>query len=172
MLPFFPLLLPALASRKVRSALRDHFRSLGSTTAAEPEHRKLVYSQRWHRDDPIVQLPPGAATEKSYTVTIGVDEVHAEKLSSSLGIKAPGPAGLSASLSSESGLQLKLSRQETRTSKLRLANTASDGYRRFAHWSVVHRLEVFTADDEPLASTEVIDVENVNLTWVDVQRLS
>jgi hypothetical protein len=54
---------------------------------------------------------------------------------------------------------------------LTLTNDSTDGYRRFARWSVVHRLEVVGGSPlRALATAEIVDVDSANLTWADVQR--
>jgi hypothetical protein len=141
-------------------------------STAEREPRQLVYSQRWRRDDPIVQLPPGVTSEKSYTVTTGIEHSRTREISQSLGMNTASPVEFSASLGSKFGLQLTIKSEETETSTLKLANDASDCYRLFARWSVVHRLEVVTAEDplRALATAEIVDADSVNLTSADVPR--
>ena len=47
------------------------------TIRPELQVRALIYSQLWQRDDPITQLPPGVTSEKSYTVTTGIEQYRA-----------------------------------------------------------------------------------------------
>jgi hypothetical protein len=155
----------------------------------EPERavRQLTYSQLWRRDDPIVQLPPGTAQERTYTVTTGIEQSRTRELSRSLGFKTGDAVVLSGSVGTKFGLQLTLSAQETHTVTLRLQNPGTEKYRRFARWSVVHRLEVVSfsvqaiSDGQAVAkvvsgggsrhllvSVEIPDSNSANLTAVNV----
>jgi hypothetical protein len=157
----------------------------------EPEHevRQLIYSQLWRRDDPIVQLPPGTTQETTYTVTTGIEQSRTRELSQSLGLKTGSPVALSGSLGTKFGLQLTLRAEETRADTLRLQNTGTEKYRRFARWSVVHRLDVLrfsapamsdgqtvakvvmgSGSQHLLVRVEIPDSNGANLTAVDVDR--
>ena len=157
----------------------------------ESEVRMLIYSQLWRRDDPIVQLPPGTTQEKTYTVTTGIERSHTRELSRSLGLKTGDALALSASLATRFGTQITLKAQESRTDTLRLQNDGAESYRRFARWSVIHRLEVVSLGDPArrggppvanvrsirdragthrlvLVSVEIPDANSANLTAVDI----
>jgi hypothetical protein len=84
-----------LARRKLE---RGTLVSRSASTSAEREQRQLLYSQRWRRDDPVVQLPPGVKSEKSYTVTTGIEQSRSLELSRSLGVKTASPRSLSSSV--------------------------------------------------------------------------
>ena len=176
-------LLAAAAGRK------RHHRRNGSKRGPEhePEVRMLIYSQLWQRDDPIVQLPPGAAQEKSYTVTTGIEQAHTRELARSLGLKTCDAVALSASLATRFSTQVTLKAQESHTVTLRLQNDGAERYRLFARWSVIHRLEVVSVrrggppvailrssrerargQRMVLASVEIPDSNSANLTAVDV----
>lgn len=109
----------------------------------EPEIREAVYSQAWRREDPIVQLPPGASSEISLSTTYGVSETQARELSRSLGLQLGAPMlQLTAELSSKFGIETNLTEQQTITETMTLQNSGSSGNRLFALWFIKHTIAV------------------------------
>jgi hypothetical protein len=122
-------------------------------TENQPLHelRRLVYSARWQREDPVVQLPPGSTHEMTHSVTTGLSVEHSQMLAKSLGLSVGGdtagfPARLSSQLQEDFGFRLNITAQKERSTKLTLTNQSSDCYRLFALWHVDHRITVDVLD--------------------------
>jgi hypothetical protein len=112
----------------------------------EREVRELEYFQLWQRDDPIVQLAPGASREVTTTETVGVTQTESSELASSLGLKVGTVAALSSELSAKFGFQTTLIEQRSIQHKSSLVNDTKNSYRRFAIWSVRHEFVVSHID--------------------------
>jgi hypothetical protein len=113
----------------------------------EHEMRRLVYSVRWRRKDPVTRLPPGVTHEMTHSVTTGLSVAHSETLADSLGLslgmEAVGiQAKLSSQLQQQFGLTLEITAQEQRSTKLTVSNPSADRTRLFALWHVDHRVAV------------------------------
>ena len=109
------------------------------------ELRRLVYAQRWRRQHPVTQSPPGAEHEVTHSVTTGLTAENSKALSRALGLNLGGNiAGIQARINSqiieESGLRLEITAQQEKTRKLTLANQSASNYRRYALWHVDHRV--------------------------------
>lgn len=119
-----------------------------SNRSTGKELRRLTYSARWKRKDPIIQLPPGSTHEVTYSITTGLSMEHSQTLARSLGVSVgESLSGLQAKLNSqldkEFGFKLDLTTQEERSTKLTLANQDDDHYYKlFALWHVDHRITV------------------------------
>ena len=116
--------------------------------------REIVYSQAWGRDDPIVQLPPGAAHEHGYSMTWGISETQTRELAQSLGLKLGKTGALTGELSSKFGIATTISEQRSVTDTVKLSNDGTRTYRLYARWFVrheitVHRLESPDGQDQP-----------------------
>lgn len=178
-----------VAVRKKLAARR--WARLAQGSDAESEIRKLVYSQQWARDDPIIQLPPGTSQQKQFTLTSGIAETHMHELAKSLNLRS---GELSGTLSSKIGFEVKVNVEATRTETLTLQNDSPDKYRLYARWGVVHRLDVFRiplpsdvpaemieellADraeiesQAPFLTVETVDQTSTNFTSIDLERPS
>jgi len=101
-----------------------------------------IYSQLWERDDPVTQLPPGASTEVSVALKLGLTEERAQEVTVSLGIKVGKSAltSLSKDLSTKSNYKVSLTAEKQVTKRQTLTNTRDGFYRRVAIWYVVNRL--------------------------------
>lgn len=106
------------------------------------EMREVVYSQAWERDDPIVQLPPGATHEQSYSMTCGISETQTRELTRSLGLKFGKLGGLTGELSSKFGIATTISEQRSVTDTVVLRNDGTQTYRLYARWFVRHELTI------------------------------
>jgi hypothetical protein len=106
------------------------------------ETREVVYSQAWQRDDPIVQLPPGATHEQSYSMTCGISETQTRELTRSLGLKLGKAGALTGELSSKFGIATTVSEQLSITDTVMLRNEGTQAYRLYARWFVRHELTV------------------------------
>ena len=123
------------------------------------EVRQVAYSQTWRRDDPIVQLPPGATHEQSYSMTFGISETQTRELAQSLGLKLGKAGGLTRDLSSKFGIATTISEQRSVTDTVTLRNDGTRGYRLYARWFVRHeiivqRLEMPEGRDWPTTAPE------------------
>jgi hypothetical protein len=113
------------------------------------EIRRLVHAARWKREDPVIQLPPGATHERTHSITKGLSVEHSRKLAESLGMSAGvETAGLQAKLSSqldqEFGFKLDISALEESGAKLTLTNQSNDHYKLFALWHMEHQITIDT----------------------------
>jgi hypothetical protein len=106
------------------------------------EMREVVYSQAWERDDPIVQLPPGATHEQSYSMTCGISETQTRELTRSLGLKLGKLGALTGELSSKFGIATTISEQQSVTDTVVLRNDGTQAYRLYARWFVRHELTI------------------------------
>jgi hypothetical protein len=106
------------------------------------EMREVVYSPAWQRDDPIVQLPPGATHEQSYSMTCGISETQTRELTRSLGLKFGKAGVLTGELSSKFGIATTVSEQRSITDTVMLRNEGTQAYRLYARWFVRHELTV------------------------------
>lgn len=106
------------------------------------ETREVVYSQAWQRDDPVVQLPPGATHEQSYSMTCGISETQTRELTRSLGVKLGLAGALTGELSSKFGIATTVSEQRSMTDTVMLRNEGTQAYRLYARWFVRHELTV------------------------------
>jgi hypothetical protein len=106
------------------------------------EMREVVYSQSWERDDPIVQLPPGATHEQSYSMTCGISETQTRELTKSLGLKFGKLGALTGELSSKFGIATTISEQRSVTDTVVLRNDGTQAYRLYARWFVRHELTI------------------------------
>jgi len=118
------------------------------------EVREIVYSQAWGRDDPIVQLPPGASHEQSYSMMCGISETQTRELAQSLGLKLGKAGALTGELSSKFGIATTISEQRSVTDTVTLRNDGTRAYRLYARWFVrheitVHRIEIPDGQDWP-----------------------
>jgi hypothetical protein len=104
--------------------------------------RRFTYSQRWVRDDPIVQIPPGVTIEHAASRTVGISETHARELSAALGIKSPSHVNLSAELKRQTSLSISVNQQQTTSQTITLTNDRKNYYRRFALWRVEHSITI------------------------------
>jgi hypothetical protein len=57
------------------------------------EIRRVVYSQRRVRADPVMQIPPGGKRTFSSSRTVGISSTKSKELSVALGFPRPGPGG-------------------------------------------------------------------------------
>lgn len=160
------------------------------------EVREVVYSQAWGRDDPIVQLPPGATHEQSYSMTYGISETQTRELAQSLGLKLGKAGALTGELSSKFGIATTISEQRSVTDTVTLRNDGAQAYRLYARWFVRHeitiqRLEMPEGQDWPrtgqdwqealngttgpfrrsvLCKVRFISPSNVVLTYCEVEK--
>jgi hypothetical protein len=132
------------------------------------EFRQVVYSQAWRRDDPIVQLPPGATHKQSYSITSGISEAETSRLARSLGLKIGKTGALTAELSNKFGIATTINEQRTVTNTVTLSNSGGQAYRRYARWLVrheitVHQLEAPENQDGPEILKGTVDSSRRNL---------
>lgn len=106
------------------------------------EVREVVYSQVWRRDDPIVQLPPGATHEQSYSMTYGISETQTRELSQSLGLKLGKAGALTGELETKFGIATTISEQRSITDTVTLRNDGTQAYRLYARWFVCHEITI------------------------------
>jgi len=152
------------------------------------ELRRFVHYVRWRRSDPVIQLPPDAIQESSYSITTGLSIERSQMLAKSLGVQLGAtPIGIHATLTKQFqqqfGLKLDITEQEQRTTSLKLANQ-SGGYRVFALWRIEHLIKVdaLAAIPEqpeqpskrircswlPRASTEFVTGTDPVITYADI----
>jgi hypothetical protein len=156
-------------------------RRRGRARAASPalpliDIRRLVYSQYWRREDPILQLPPGAEEKVSVSLMSGMTEMRSREFSSSLGFKTTTPVELSGELAAKFGFQISVTSETTVNRERTLRNPSNSKDWRFALWSVIHRLEVSTLTMPPGTLVEdalagrVKPTDEESLHVVEVQR--
>jgi len=153
------------------------------------ELRRVVHAARWRRQDPVLQLPPGATHEVTYSVSTGLTVERCQTLAESLGLGIGGGAvGVQARLSSELkqkfGFRLEITAQEERLRKLTLSNPSDVRYRRFALWHVDHRISIAALDVTvgqepsgrlhstwaPRAELEFVTPDEPFVTYVEIDR--
>jgi len=118
-----------------------------SPVPARSEVREVVHTQRWRREDPIVQLPPGASCEHSYTTECGITNRETSELAANLGIDIGAPLGSrSTQLSAKCGIEVSLTEQRRVTSTLRLRNDEREVDRLYAVWLVQHDISIHRVD--------------------------
>jgi hypothetical protein len=129
----------------------------------EVEIRRLVYSQRWVRQDEIVQVPPGATVEHTTSRIIGISTTRVNELSTALGFAGTiGPLELAARLSERVSIAVNISEQRSTLQSIKLTNDTPDRYRRYALWNVQHQLTVATLR---LDTSEEASSESTKLRW-------
>jgi hypothetical protein len=109
-----------------------------------PHHAR--YLQRWQRQDPTIQLPPGVSEATTVSLKIGMSTERADEIAGSFGVN--GLHGLSATLSSKVTTKLSLSSERTVSKTVTLTNTSSDNYRRYAIWYMVHTILLYNNSEE------------------------
>jgi hypothetical protein len=132
-------------------------------TGKAGEVREVVYSQAWERDDPIVQLPPGATHEQSYSLTCGISETQTRELAQSLGLKLGKAGALTGELSSKFGIATTISEQRSLTDTVTLRNDGTQTYRLYARWFVHHEITV-----QRLEMPEGQDWQGTGQDWQEV----
>jgi hypothetical protein len=105
-----------------------------------------IYSQLWERDDPVTQLPPGASTEVSVALKLGLTEERAQEVTESLGLRVglgkSALTSLSRDLSEKSNYKVSLTAEKQVTKRQTLTSAKDGYYRRVAIWYVVNGLAV------------------------------
>lgn len=156
----------------------------------QPELRRVVYSTRWRRQDPVVQLPPGSTHEATHSISTGLTVERSLTLADSLGLGiSGGGVGVQARLSSELtrkfGFSLEITAREETQRKLILSNQSDVRYRRFALWHIDHRITVSALEIpaqreltrglhaywSPRADLEFAKPDEPFVTYVDLDRL-
>ena len=125
--------------------------SNGGRVPRPSELRRVVHSVRWGREDPVIQLPPGATHEVTHSVTTGLTEERSMQLATSLGFNLGGNVvgiqnRLSSQVNKEFGLRLEITAQGENTRTLTLVNQSENHYRRFALWHIDHQITVAALD--------------------------
>jgi hypothetical protein len=125
--------------------------SNGGRVPLPNELRRVVHSVRWQRKDPVIQLPPGATHEVTYSITSGLTVERSMQLARSLGINLSGKVvGMQSQLGSQInktfGLNLTTTAQCENTTTLTLVNQNESRYRRFALWHLDHQITVTALD--------------------------
>jgi hypothetical protein len=115
------------------------------------ELRRVVHSVRWRRQDPVIQLPPGATHEATHSITTGLTIERSMQLARSLGIGLSGKSvgiesQLSAQINKSFGINLAMTAQREDTRTLTLVNQSKNRYRRFALWNLEHQFTVAALD--------------------------
>lgn len=106
------------------------------------ELRRLQYSKRWLRDEPVSQLAPGTRAAKAARVTLGLSSAATRELATSMGLGGISTAHLSAQLSGRLSQTVTLSEQREVTETLTLENHQAGHYRRVAVWHVEDEIRV------------------------------
>ena len=106
--------------------------------------RLVRSSMIWTRDDPVMELPPGASVTVVTKWTAGVTEAKAVELSKSLGVTIRGFSlgEINGQIAKQTSGTVSISRQEEFSQELTLRNDDTHLYRRFALWERVEQVEV------------------------------
>jgi hypothetical protein len=125
-------------------------------TTGHEELRRVVHSARWRRQDPVIQLPPGATHEVTHSVTTGLTAERSQTLSRALGLNVGGgAAGIQAQINSqltqEFGLRLEITAQQEQVRKLTLSNQSANNSRRFALWHIDQQITITALEMPPTA---------------------
>jgi hypothetical protein len=152
--------------------------SNGGRVPRPSELRRVVHSERWRRQDPVIQLPPGATHEVTHSVTTGLTVERSKQLATSLGLNLGGNVvgiqnRLSSQVNKEFGFRLEITAQGENTRTLTLTNQSENRYRRFALWHIDHQITVAALDlvgYEPLDSAGHERLENSAIGSSHVRR--
>jgi hypothetical protein len=179
--------------RKKNSMAREKQRA--RLTSGRYELRRATLDQYWCREDPPVQLPPGATIEETYRFQIGLSVEQARELTTGLSLTGGKSTPLASvqlgyTFTERFGVTVAVTTQSERTKRVTLANPTVDQYRRFAVWHVVTRITVHALrassypvpQDGPFSGraimvpkwlprgeVEFLPSDAVTLTWVDVE---
>jgi len=143
------------------------------------EFRRVVYSQRWVRNDKIIQMSPGETLKRSTSRTVGISSTKSKELSRSLGFSRTGRAGvLQAQISERIETTVTIHEEHQDTQECGLTNDRTGYYRRVACWYVQHEFAV----DALIASSVTVDMladpewrpsdEAQDLQWVPRESAS
>jgi hypothetical protein len=102
--------------------------------------KRAQYLQRWQRQDPPKQLPPGGSDAVTVSLKVGISRERANQVAGSLGVKYH---ALGAELSAQTTNKLTLSEEREVAHTVSLSNTTSDKYRRFAIWHIVNTIAIY-----------------------------
>ena len=135
----------------IRRLLREQNQPMAYTGAIADWPVRAVHEYFWCREDPTIQLSPGATREITVSFRVGVSEECAREIAWSLGIPSVGVhlLWLSAKLSQKSRTNLTLTSDTERIVKQSHSNPSNTLYRRIAVWHVVHRLSIIGAKPQP-----------------------
>jgi len=135
----------------IRRLLHEQNQPMAYTGAIADWPVRAVHECFWRRDDPTIQLSPGATREITVSLRVGVSEECAREIAWSLGIPSVGVhiLGLSAKLSQKSRTNITLTSETERIVKQSHSNPSNTLYRRIAVWHVVHRLSIIGAKPQP-----------------------
>lgn len=114
-------------------------------------NRTVTHTQRWRRQDPVLELPPGAEWTRELSISTEITRTQTRELSRSLGLKAGfGGAALSGELTRKFGISVQLREQHRETETLRLPNPSESLYRLYAIWTVVNNISVRKISEDPI----------------------
>jgi len=109
------------------------------------ELRRLIYSKRWEREDPVIQLSAGSSLEVTHRVRVGLNMERTQTLAKALGMRIGGSvAEIGSHLEQQLEVRLEISSEEERTKALSL--TPGIRPRRFAIWDIAHQVKVEALD--------------------------
>jgi hypothetical protein len=130
-------------------------RDLSEKCAANsPELRRLVYSVRWRRKDPITRLPPGATYEMTHSLTTGLSVERSVILANSLGVAlGSATSGMQAKLDwkiqQQFALKLDLTAEENKSETVTLQNNHNDCSILYASWHKEYLISITALDVGP-----------------------
>jgi hypothetical protein len=108
------------------------------------ELRRISYGAHWRRENPVSQLAPGTSFEKRIRIETGLTTSASQKLSASLGAKAPiGWVELGAKLTGCLNRSITITQQTLLETTHRLTNDSASGRDiRFALWHPIETIWV------------------------------
>jgi hypothetical protein len=166
-----------------RSGVDDEYYDKHGFEPDRTDARRIIWRQCWERDDPIVQLVPGASTTYSTRLTSGISNEVLQEFSSSIGIGAKiSVVDLTATLSNRLSRKMTMSTEIETTSSLQLSNPREGFLRRIAVWHPVNMISVdkvawaaepaFPEYDEEFFWRRLTEIEvagsGVQQTFIDV----
>jgi len=110
--------------------------------------KRVTHSQRWRRNDPIMQLAPGSSLAVTLSDTTGLSIEQSKMLATSLGMslalgsdKVGVKGGLNSSLQQQLGVKVDFTTQKQEANTVTITNS-SDQSRLYALWHVDYRISV------------------------------
>jgi hypothetical protein len=140
--------------------------------------KRLLYSQYWERDDPVIQLAPGETQVASVQLKSGLTDQVLREFSSSLGLGAKLTAvELSTQLSGRLSRTVTVSTELQTTMTKQLTNSREGYTRRVAVWHVVHSISLYQVATAPVGPPFVsafqwIQLQNFEFTGITAPQSS